>query len=431
MRHFRFIPFFLALLAVLVLAAPVGAQQLRNRVAPICTDVTGTADAQEQGFIPCSWLQSGSSAGQATWVQNSLGIPLFIQIKDWDSNLQLDVERLSAIMAGLPTTARGAVTVSTLWGRLNNTTWSPLRLDANYRLLVNVPQDAAGNVRTAIYDTDGGGPWELNNVSGTGQIDIREVGGVTVAVTNPLPMRLSVDGANWMSATNPVPISDDAAANTLANTIKMELSDGTNAFLDNTASPGYVRNQDGDSTVLQDVVDTAAHNLALTLNMGWTGAVMYGYDGATLDMLLVGASGELQVTDVATRPGEDAANDWRKIQKTSVAVNTPAVEQSGANAIVTATITCYASREVLDEVNFCVYVENTDGADPIVDVDLEVSPDESTWIDLGWSACDNLAAGGACVYCVENNAYRYVRARCTATDANPASSDIWLTSNTN
>lgn len=173
---------------------------------------------------------------------------------------------------------------------------------------------------------------------------------------------------------------------------------------------------------------TAAHNLTLPV-APWNLSVMMGYDGATLDMLLTGASGELEVTDVATRPGEDSGNDWRKVKKESVATYSPAKETT--TDVGTAAVTVLASKEVLDWPNWCVYLENDDDADPFTDADVQVSPDDSTWISLTWTSCDTLAFGEACVYCVASSAYRYVRVQVTAVDANMVDVDAWITANAN
>lgn len=161
----------------------------------------------------------------------------------------------------------------------------------------------------------------------------------------------------------------------------------------------------------------------------WTLSPIFLDNGATLDMAKSGAVGELEVTDVATRPGEDAGNDWRKVKKESVATYSPAKETT--TDVGTAATTVLASKEVLDWPNWCVYLENDDGADPFTDADVQVSPDGSTWISLTWTACDALAAGSACVYCVTNAAYRYVRVQVAAADANQVDVDAWITSNTN
>lgn len=170
-------------------------------------------------------------------------------------------------------------------------------------------------------------------------------------------------------------------------------------------------------------------NFATTRYGLYTLAGLYAYDGSQMKRLKLDAMDGLYTGRTWTISGEDAGNDYLKIKKQDVEPVHPGVEQTAA--IGTATVTILASREVLTDVNWCIYIENTDGVDPLTDADVEVSPDGTTWIDLGWSTCDDLAAGSACVYCVSNNAYRYLRVRAAAADANQASTDCWYTGNKN
>lgn len=214
-------------------------------------------------------------------------------------------------------------------------------------------------------------------------------------------------------------------------------SDTNGALIVNqsTSFPGYDRLQDGDSTVLQDVEDNQADGKATTLNGSVTSSILYAYNGATLDMLRVGASKELQVTDIATRPGEDAGNDWRKIKKQATGTYSPAKETT-AN-IAGAAVVVLASKEIIGYPNWCIYLANNDGADPLTDVDVQVSPDNfataSSTIDLAEPVqCDTLAAGAGCVSCYSGSSFRYVRVRATAHAVNQVSSlDAWITANVN
>lgn len=202
-----------------------------------------------------------------------------------------------------------------------------------------------------------------------------------------------------------------------------------------TTFPGYGRVQDGDSTVLQDVEDDQADGKATTLNGSVTSSILYAYNGATLDMLRVGASNELQVTDVATRPGEDAGNNWRAVKKQAINTYSPAKETT-AN-ILGAAVVVLAAKEIIGYPNWCVYLANNDGADPLTDVDIQVSPDNfataSSTIDLAEPvACDTLAAGAGCVACYSGSSFRYVRVRATAHAVQQVSSlDAWITASVN
>lgn len=159
-----------------------------------------------------------------------------------------------------------------------------------------------------------------------------------------------------------------------------------------------------------------------------TVAGMYLWNGASWDRALNGATGELLSTDVATRPGEDAGNDWRKIKKESIGTYSPAKE-TVTNIGAAATIVI-ASKEILGYPNCCFYLENDDGADAFTDADLQVSPDNTSWISLNWIDCDSLAAGSACVVCLDSQAHRYARVRVTgAAGPSLSSVDGWITCN--
>jgi hypothetical protein len=202
-----------------------------------------------------------------------------------------------------------------------------------------------------------------------------------------------------------------------------------------TGFPGYGRIQDGDSTVLADVEDAFADGKALTLNGLMTQSAMMLYNGATLDMARNGAVKELQVTDVATRPGEDAANDWRKTKKQEIAVWTPAKEASGN--IAAAAVVVLASKEIISWPNCCLYLRNKDAAQVLTNAQAFTSPDnagtcgDANWTELTWGGCDALAAGATCVYCFSASSYRYFCASATA--AAPAadvdSVEAWITCN--
>ena len=155
---------------------------------------------------------------------------------------------------------------------------------------------------------------------------------------------------------------------------------------------------------------------------------MYLWNGATWDRALNGATGELLSTDVATRPGEDAGNDWRKIKKESIGTYSPAKE-TVANIGAVAT-TVIASKEILGYPNCCFYLENDDAADNFTDADLQVSPDNATWISLTWADCDGLVPSSACVICIPTQAYRYARVQVTgAAGPSLSSVDGWITCN--
>jgi hypothetical protein len=202
-----------------------------------------------------------------------------------------------------------------------------------------------------------------------------------------------------------------------------------------TGFPGYGRIQDGDSTVLADVEDAFADGKALTLNGLMAQSAMLLYNGATLDMARNGAVKELQMTDVATRPGEDAASDWRKVKKQEIAVWTPAKEASGNIAAVAVVV--LASKEVITWPSCCLYLRNKDAAQVLTNAQAFTSPDnagtcgDANWAELTWGACDGLTAGATCVYCFNESSYRYFCASATAAapGADVDSVEAWITCN--
>jgi hypothetical protein len=200
--------------------------------------------------------------------------------------------------------------------------------------------------------------------------------------------------------------------------------DSTGALVTATGSNTL---KDGDSAVLADVIDTYTDNLAVGLNGLMSASVMYLYDGATLDMGRAGAVGELQVTDVATRPGEDAANDLRKTKKVDIAVLAPAKTTTAAIGAVATVV--LASTEVLSWPNYCIQIQNDDAADSFTDVDYQVSADGAAWIDLTEpAACDTLAPTVSCIFCEPSHAYRYVQVKVTGAAGPTISSvDCWIT----
>lgn len=197
-----------------------------------------------------------------------------------------------------------------------------------------------------------------------------------------------------------------------------------------TSGAGAIK--DGVDSIYADVEDNNADGKATTLNPLSVWAVLYGYNGSTLDMIRSGASKELTVTDIVTRPGEDWNNNRRDINKSATGVYAPAKETSGQ--ILATPVVVLAAKEILGYPNCCIYMKNLDASQSLTDVDLQVSPDNTTWIDLTEpSSCDTLAAGVSCVTCLSNNAYRYVRLRATAAAvaADVDSVDVFITCNAN
>ena len=190
----------------------------------------------------------------------------------------------------------------------------------------------------------------------------------------------------------------------------------------------YAWNGSGWSPV--DAVVTHADGLALSLNGKVSASFMYGYTGATMDLVRMTANKGLQVGIESYPPSEDFGNARKSFFKKDTAVIAPSGQVTAT--IGTAAVTCLTGRYVQSDINWCVTVENTDGADSMTDVDVEQSPDGAApWGDLGWTTCDTLAAGLTCVKCFSGSAYAYIRGRCSAADANQTSSIVTYTANKN
>jgi len=160
-----------------------------------------------------------------------------------------------------------------------------------------------------------------------------------------------------------------------------------------------------------------------------TSSFLYGYNGSTFDMLRIGASNELQVTDVAVRPGEDAGNDYRKVKIDAITTNTPAKKTTAVDS--TGTDIVIASTQVIGYTNFCAYVKNVGGGSGAAfnNLQFQTSPDDTSWTgDLGWTDGDAAASGSTFVYCVSGNGYNYVRA-VASTAASDTTADGWITLN--
>jgi hypothetical protein len=100
------------------------------------------------------------------------------------------------------------------------------------------------------------------------------------------------------------------------------------------------------------------------------------------------------------------------------------------NTVGTSLVVIFNPRDVLKDVNFCLTIENTDGSDDFVNVQVEQRMDNTgIWTVLAWDDCDTLGEGVSCVYCVSGNAYRWIRMQGAATDANPVSCRVGYTAN--
>jgi len=255
------------------------------------------------------------------------------------------------------------------------------------------------------------------------------------SATNPIIVQPS-DGTAVNAQGNPLysVVSKDTSANALGNPILVQLSDGTNAFLTTTTYPGYLRLQDGTGTTLGYVATATAAGLSKSENGLKTESVIYLDNGATLDPATSGATGELNTTDVAVRPGENAGLFAREVKVAYLGITEPAMQgptavDDTAISATTGTI-IFSSTKVLPSGRYCVYVKNDGGGtgNAFSDVEIHDSPDgTSGWVITNtWTSCDTLVAGAAlCKYCDDfATGWIVIKARCAATEDTTAKA--WL-----
>ena len=105
------------------------------------------------------------------------------------------------------------------------------------------------------------------------------------------------------------------------------------------------------------------------------------------------------------------------------------VSTANIGATSTQVFPATGSENVLALTNICIYLENTDAADPFTDARILVSPDDSTWVSLSWTGCDNLGFGQSCSYCLSGSAYKYLKVEVAGALGNEVSVNAWLTGN--
>jgi hypothetical protein len=210
------------------------------------------------------------------------------------------------------------------------------------------------------------------------------------------------------------PVSADTSANTVTHQMFMQPTNGTNG---------------------QDILAASSDNVAWTNNPAMTYCVMAASDGTASDMVKLGASGELQVTDVATRPGEDASSGT--VKGTKMYSNGYHPPKTTTADILGTLKTVLASVEILDYPNCTVWVRNLDAAKAFTDFAVFGSPDNSgtcgdaNWVSIASTACDTLAATLTCAQVITPNSYRYLcaQAKCAASTDDCDSVDAWVTCN--
>ena len=236
---------------------------------------------------------------------------------------------------------------------------------------------------------------------------------------------LFYDGANYMRWTGSA-LNSDAVANTTEAPYVGSFTHGWNL-----TSSAWSR---------IPILGTQADSLATTTDGVVTSSVLYGYDsvGADFNMLRLGTSNELQVTDVATRPGEDAGNDRRKIFKD--ATNTYSPAKTAATAVDSTEDVVLASIDLLQYPNCTFYVKNVGGGsgDALANVIVDASPDGTEWIDMDAAKTtietntETLASGATGIaFITSNQSIRYWRVSAICAGGDDTTVDAWVTCNVN
>ena len=277
----------------------------------------------------------------------------------------------------------------------------------------------------------------------SGQIQIDPGVPITATITGPLGTQAE---ATSIATTPPTDayymVSKTAAANAVTNPLWFQISvDGTHAVDATNPLPAgaYGYDPDGAAWTVPHTLSAIPTSLTMSYNPWVTSSAVYGYDGSVPKMLRVGASDELQVTDVANRAGEDLANDWRKAKKQETAIYTgvptmaTAVDETGGGITGDEVL---ASTYVQNLPNFTIAIVNAGGgsADVLSDALVFQSPTggAGTWEPLAWTSCDSLAtAGGSCSYQVSGNSYGYIKAEALCGAGDDTTVDVYLTANKN
>jgi hypothetical protein len=185
-----------------------------------------------------------------------------------------------------------------------------------------------------------------------------------------------------------------------------------------------------------------------------TTSLIYGYDPATVSFTypyvwnpintifngyigLVTTSQNMVYNSSDTSWYRMSGNSSGDVYTNKRGINTYSPTKETTTNIAGSATIVLTSKEIIGYPNWCIYLANNDSADPLTDVDVQVSPDNfataSSTIDLAEPvACDTLAAGAGCVSCYSGSSFRYVRVRATAHATNQVSSlDAWITANVN
>lgn len=414
----KLITLILAALMLLAFAAPAEAQPYKGYPLQLCTNATGNP-------APCRWLRflSGNSAGMGTldlmpvgaalykWDSTSARFvrwdgsagtataPSYFRLVDGDGTPLQDV--LDTFADNQALTLNGGVTASVMYG-YDGTTLSMMRVEAvDSDNVLETTLSMPGKSFLFGYEP-GAAQWDRLQVHAAGDALSATQQGLDV-----LGHTLYYDGTQFRRW------EGDAAGDALSATQTAPYTLGLNLFYDGT---NYRR--------WQGV--TMADNLSLP-TAPHVGAVMLGYDGATLDMLQVDGTGALEVVDTSNRPGEDAGAGLVHVGLKATTEYDPAkVTTTGIAAVSTSVL---GPIDVSGQRRCCVYLQNDAGdGDPFTDALIMFGPNTTDMPTVGngsWTACDSLADGEICHYCWDD-AHGAVEVEVTGAGGADVDVDAWI-----
>ena len=162
-----------------------------------------------------------------------------------------------------------------------------------------------------------------------------------------------------------------------------------------------------------------------------TGQLKVGTDGTDPTILKTNSDGELIVEQANLFAGEDPVNDFRKVKKDDLGTYSPAGTEGTTVDGGVGAATVLASVDMLGYPNFTVYVVNAGGGDGdnLDEVQVQVSPDDSTFVSIDTDGGLALASAGMHVMQFSDQAVRYVRVIASCAGADDTTVDCYITAN--
>lgn len=245
-------------------------------------------------------------------------------------------------------------------------------------------------------------------------------------------------------STNYVDVFTDGdliGANPVRGSVAMG-SDGTNVRALKTDSNGNLISsgtiKDGNSSTLADVQSSG------DASSGTHGVVvLLADDGTNYQFMKVDSNRNLLASLGTRLAGENpsgvrgAISDWSEFYKSGTYTSTPTktttvIAANGAACTTIGGASCtiiYASTDWLAWPNYCITLRETAGANPVTNVEVEYSPDNTNW--ERWDSTTFAALGASTMksLCVAGNAHRYLRIE--AQSAAGSTVDAWVTASQN